>query len=111
MHMDYYSELGVTSQAEPEVIRAVYRVLAQRFHPDRQTGACQATQDKMARINRAYAVLSREETRRAYDQMCSDQPAAQVTRPQPASSRTRPSRVAPPYLTTYDRFGRLHAYA
>lgn len=65
--MDLYAELGVTPQAEPEVIRAAFRALAQRYHPDRQTGASALWAAKMARINQAYNVLSQPERRRAYD--------------------------------------------
>lgn len=32
---DYYATLGVTPQAEDVVIKAAYRALAQRYHPDR----------------------------------------------------------------------------
>ena len=67
-NMDLYSELGVTPQAEPEVIRAAYRALALRYHPDRQVGASSLMAAKMARINHAYNVLSKPESRRAYDE-------------------------------------------
>ena len=36
--MDFYAELGVAPEAEPDVIRAAYRALAKRYHPDRQGG-------------------------------------------------------------------------
>jgi curved DNA-binding protein CbpA len=32
--VDYYDVLQVSSNAEPETIHRVYRLLAQRFHPD-----------------------------------------------------------------------------
>ena len=32
---DYFAVLGVLPTAEDIVIRAVYRALAQRYHPDR----------------------------------------------------------------------------
>lgn len=62
---DWYNVLQVTSGAEPEVIRAAYRALAQKYHPDRSRSA-QAAQ-KMAELNRAWAVLSDPVARRAYD--------------------------------------------
>ena len=55
--MDLYAELGVTPQAEPEVIRAAFRALAQRYPPARQLGASALMAAKMARLNQAYAVL------------------------------------------------------
>jgi curved DNA-binding protein CbpA len=108
--MDLYAELGVTPQAEPEVIRAAFRALAQRYHPDRQGGASPLWASKMARINQAYSVLSQPERRRAYDaSLC-------ATRPRfvsPLIHLTTPGasvRNAQPFLTTYDARGRLHAF-
>ena len=65
--MDFYAELGVTPQAEPDVIRAAYRALAKRYHPDRQEGLGLAAAAKMARLNRAYEVLRHPESRCRYD--------------------------------------------
>jgi curved DNA-binding protein CbpA len=35
---DYYAILGLTPSAEEVVIRAAYKALAQRYHPDRTKG-------------------------------------------------------------------------
>ena len=32
--VDYYEALQISPNAEPEMIHRVYRLLAQRFHPD-----------------------------------------------------------------------------
>lgn len=61
----FYELLKVTSDAPPEVIRAAYRILAQKFHPDRSADA-EAT-ETMALINQAYHVLSDPERRDEYD--------------------------------------------
>jgi curved DNA-binding protein CbpA len=108
--MDLYAELGVTPQAEPEVIRAAFRALAQRYHPDRQGGASALWASKMARINQAYGVLSQPERRRAYDaSRCAARP--RFVAPQIHITTTRASvRSAQPFLTTYDARGRLHAF-
>jgi curved DNA-binding protein CbpA len=107
--MDLYAELGVTPQAEPEVIRAAFRALAQRYHPDRQAGGPALWAAKMVRINQAYNVLSQPERRRAYDASRS------VARPRCTTplihiTTTRATRNARPFLTTYDARGRLHAF-
>lgn len=60
---DYYAILGVVSSAEDVVIRAAYRALAQRYHPDRYSG----DPARMAEINEAYNILSDAEKRKAYD--------------------------------------------
>lgn len=108
--MDLYAELGVTPQAEPEVIRAAFRALAQRYHPDRQSGTSPLWAAKMARINQAYEVFGQPEKRFAYDASC------RASRPQRAapvlhiSSSGALRRNAKPFLTTYDQRGQLHAF-
>ena len=53
--VDYYEALQISSNAEPETIHRVYRMLAQRFHPDnKDTG--NATQFRL--VSEAYEVLS-----------------------------------------------------
>jgi curved DNA-binding protein CbpA len=62
--VDYYEVLQVNSTAEPETIHRVYRLLAQRFHPDnKETG-----DDRRFRLlTEAYQVLSNPEERARYD--------------------------------------------
>ena len=59
---DLYELLQVTPSAEPEVIRAAYRALAQKHHPD--TGG---SQERMAALNHAWAVLGDTQARSNYD--------------------------------------------
>lgn len=108
--MDLYTELGVTPQAEPDVIRAAYRALALRYHPDRQVGAAPLVAAKMARINHAYSVLSQTESRRAYDVSCrAPRPRYVPTQIHTTTCRALPRGIQP-FLTTYDQRGRLHAF-
>src|SRR5918911_1388492 len=61
---DYYDVLQVSTSAEPETINRVYRMLAQRFHPDnQQTG----DEVRFRAILEAYTVLSDPEQRALYD--------------------------------------------
>lgn len=61
---DYYELLQVSASAELETIHRVYRLLAQRFHPDnRETGNA----SRFRLISDAYAVLSNPEERARYD--------------------------------------------
>lgn len=61
---DYYDILQVSTNAEPETINRVFRLLAQRFHPDNQ----QSGDDQRFRtILEAYSVLSDPEKRASYD--------------------------------------------
>ena len=64
---DYYRILGVLDDAEDVVIRAAYRALAQRYHPDKWRGDAAEATRRMVEINAAYAVLSDTEKRAAYD--------------------------------------------
>jgi len=62
---DYYAVLGVSPSSEDVVIRAAYRALMRRYHPDADRSS-EAT-DRARLINAAYAVLSDPEQRRRYD--------------------------------------------
>lgn len=61
---DYYEILQVHPSAEPEVIAAAYRKLAQKYHPD--SSAQPAGLEKMKRINVAHDVLSDPQKRKEY---------------------------------------------
>lgn len=63
---DYYKILGVSKDTDTAQIKAAYRDLAFKFHPDRNQGDLD-TQDKMKALNEAYAVLSDTKKRRDYD--------------------------------------------
>jgi len=62
----HYDTLRVAPDAPDEVIRAAYRALTQRHHPDRNPGDAGATR-LMQALNDAYAVLSDPERRREHD--------------------------------------------
>lgn len=107
--MDLYAELGVAPQAEPEVVRAAYRALAQRYHPDR-VGAGLAAAAKMARLNGAYEVLGHADSRRIYDRQrlqAQAKPVAPLVHRRSCLDRLPSTQ---PFLTTYDQRGRIHAY-
>jgi curved DNA-binding protein CbpA len=62
--VDYYDLLQVSSSAEPETIHRVFRLLAQRYHPDNQdTG----NETRFRELHEAYGVLSDPEKRARYD--------------------------------------------
>ena len=64
--VDYYEVLQVSASAEPDTINRVYRLLAQRFHPDNSETGNDA---KFREIHEAYTVLSDPEKRARYDVM------------------------------------------
>jgi molecular chaperone DnaJ len=64
---DYYAALGVPYDATPEELRAAYRHLAKKFHPDATTsGSLNA--ERFAAVSEAYEVLSTASRRAAYDE-------------------------------------------
>ncbi|OFW04624.1 MAG: hypothetical protein A3H96_09565 [Acidobacteria bacterium RIFCSPLOWO2_02_FULL_67_36] len=61
---DYYEVLQVSATADPETIHRIYRLLAQRFHPDNlETGS----DSRFRMISEAYTVLSNPQERARYD--------------------------------------------
>jgi curved DNA-binding protein len=61
---DYYETLQISPSAEPETVHRVYRLLAQRFHPDNgETG----NESRFRLITQAYQVLSDPSERARYD--------------------------------------------
>jgi DnaJ-class molecular chaperone len=66
-HRSPYEVLGVARDADEDAIRKAYRRLARKHHPDVNPGDTVA-EEKFKEISQAYAVLSNEEKRRAYDE-------------------------------------------
>lgn len=73
---DYYEVMQISPNAELDTIQRVYRLLAQRFHPDNQvTGDA----ERFRLLTEAYQVLSDAEKRVSYD----------LNRPQRLEERSR----------------------
>ena len=85
--MSHYDTLEVSPHASPEVIRAAYKSLMQRFHPDKHPGNSAVAQ-KAGLITRAYDTLADPIKRSAYDQSLSA--AGQAEAAAPHSVRSRP---------------------
>jgi curved DNA-binding protein CbpA len=63
---NYYIVLGVANNAGFEEIKAAYRELAKKYHPDKNPGN-KAAEDFFKEVQQAYAVLSNPEKRKKYD--------------------------------------------
>jgi len=66
----HYDNLKVARDAPPEVIRAAYKTLSQKYHPDRHGNSAEAIRIIQI-INSAYAVLSDPAKRREHDEWIS----------------------------------------
>ncbi len=67
-YKDYYKILGVSKTATEKEIKAAFRKLAQKYHPDKNPGN-KAAEEKFKDINEAYEVLSDPQKRARYDQL------------------------------------------
>src|SRR5579863_294833 len=62
--IDFYEALQISPNADPETVHRVFRILAQRYHPDNpETGDSSV----FRLISEAYEVLKEAESRAAYD--------------------------------------------
>ena len=62
---DYYEVLGLPRNASPDDIKAAFRKLARQYHPD--VSQEPNAEERFKEINEAYAVLSDQDKRAAYD--------------------------------------------
>jgi curved DNA-binding protein CbpA len=95
---DPYKVLQVDPDAEREVIRAAYRTLALKYHPDVSAGS----HDRMAALNHAWGILRNASTRAAYDQARAEAqrapvvPKTEAPRPETSYAMSMPMPTTPP---------------
>ncbi|CAM5794734.1 J domain-containing protein [Rhizobacter fulvus] len=95
---NHYDNLKVARDASPDEIRAAYRALTRKHHPDRNAGVADA-QRVMSVINVAYEVLSDPARRREHDAWIAqaESPRARPLRsPHTLHSPTTAGPAAPP---------------
>ena len=102
--IDAYKVLQVDSEAETEVIKAAYRRLARKYHPDLAFGPEAAS--RMAAINEAWGLIGEPVARAAYDRARLSPGGSRLSRGTPADGSTAggggPAAVDPS-MTTRDR--------
>ena len=64
----YYDILQVCHEASPSVIRAAFKALSQKWHPDKHQNSNESLKQKYNVIKQAFDVLSNPELRHEYDQ-------------------------------------------
>ena len=88
---DYYEVLQVHYTAEPEVIRAAYRILARKYHPDHGGDAL-----RMIALNDAWDVLGDPSRRAAYDASRARTTGRTEPAPRASASETAASQASSP---------------
>jgi len=100
---DPYAVLQVVPGADQEVVHAAFKALALKYHPDHD--ATRRAADKMAELNRAYALLRDERARAAYDRSrrvtIAGVSVAATSRP---SSAAAPAVASPGSVLTFGRY-------
>ncbi|WP_435642122.1 DnaJ domain-containing protein [Micavibrio aeruginosavorus] len=93
----YYEILGVDQKAEDAVIKAAYRAMTSKYHPDKNPGD-KAAEEKTKEANIAYAAL--KEDRAGYDRiLAATATAHKPTVNQPPSTEVRESHKPPQVYT------------
>jgi DnaJ-class molecular chaperone len=64
---DYYKVLGLGREASTEEIKKSFRVMALRYHPDKNSNS-EESKEKFMHVVEAFEVLSDEGARRKYDE-------------------------------------------
>lgn len=83
-YQDYYETLGIKRDATEKEIKAAYRKLARKWHPDLHTGKNKKeAEEKFKLINEAYEVLKDPEKRKKYDRLGANWQAGQDFEPPP----------------------------
>lgn len=86
----HYDNLKVARNAPPEVIRAAYRTLSKKYHPDHHPDNPDAIRI-IQLINTAYDVLSDATRRQEHDRWIEKEEALQQVPKRTAGARTRSS--------------------
>jgi hypothetical protein len=82
---DYYLLLGIGSDASPAAIKAAFKHLALRYHPDVYHGA--DAEEQMRQLLLAYRTLSNPQARQAYDLQRTTTHPEQAERPPESSAQ------------------------
>ncbi|WP_303720187.1 J domain-containing protein [Malonomonas rubra] len=101
MVLNHYQIIGIPEDAYARQIKAAYRSLAKRCHPDTNHGS-EAAAELFRQINEAYRVLGDERLRKAYDLKLSAQrtPLKQES----AKPKTRPKAAKPDPQQKFNNF-------
>ena len=63
---DHYKILGVQKDADADSIKKAYRIMAKKYHPDKNSGNKEA-EEMFKKISAAYDILGDENKKAKYD--------------------------------------------
>ena len=89
--LDCYAILGVHPNAEDVVIRAAFKALAQRYHPDRFSGSKEEAHRRTSDLTHAYEILCDPVRRGKYDRRRRLKAVSATYQLRDASGRTLPT--------------------
>jgi len=107
----HYDNLQVSRNANDSVIRAAYKALAQKYHPDKNLESPRQAEEAMKFINEAFAVLS-DPVRKATHDAWIKQEEAETSPIQPkraATTNERAEGTPSTNETDQDVRGRAHS--
>ena len=90
----HYEVLGLLPQAEDVVVKAAYKALAQKFHPDKHKTNKEQYTELMARINSAFEVLGNKALRQKYDQLLEQRAQRKAKADQAKENKAKPDHKA-----------------
>jgi hypothetical protein len=97
---DHYATLGLTPTASPDEVKAAFRQLIARYHPDKVqhlgTEFQELAAERASELTEAYRVLSHEDTRAEYDGLRSVAGTDAAAPPAPASKAAATAGPPPP---------------
>src|SRR5688500_1466184 len=97
MEFTYYEILGVNKHASEEEIKAAYKALAKKYHPDKHDGN-PVFEEHFKKVNTAYQTLSNALKRQRYDLKLyyqSHKPSSSPVKSQHPKQRYRPMNKKP----------------
>lgn len=102
-NFDPYRELQLSERAEPELIKAAFKALAKKYHPDQFQDPTEKAraEARMARINEAQRILLSGEYRPPVSE-----PRPTEESPRPTETVSPPPRKAPPPRHTREKVDR-----
>lgn len=89
--MTHYEILGIKKDASTDEIKAAYKQLVKKYHPDVYPGDKTFAEKKTQEINAAYDVLSDPDKKREYDELISPQASTAYTPPDYSGYTYNPS--------------------